>query len=200
MEDAVSIEANVATNEATTELEHVLGLSVETPDQRRVALETLKQLSERHRSLDKRRKELTAPIDESKKRIIALFREPLTKLEAAIDRLKVTIGRYDQDVQQARAAAMAEATAALAKGDHATANSAIMQAFGGESGAIDGSYNRTDWKFEIVDAFALPREYLQPNVEAIGAVVRSTRGAVAIPGVRVWSETKPVVRTGGGVS
>jgi hypothetical protein len=198
--EAITIEADVAANAAQAELLHVLSLPVGTPEEKRVALESLKQLSARHRELEKRRKELTAPIDESKKRVMSLFRPALEKLDKAIEQLKLRIGAYEQKVEKERAAAMATATAALAAGDQAGAQAAIVKAFGQDDGHVDGSYNRTTWHFEVVDAAAIPREYLQPNEQLIGHVVRENKGAVAIPGVRVWSETKPVVRTAGGVS
>jgi hypothetical protein len=55
---------------------------------------------------------------------------------------------------------------------------------------VAGTTVRTNWLFEIVNASAIPREYLIPDERCIGAVVRSRAGQVEIPGVRVYSETK----------
>lgn len=40
------------------------------------------------------------------------------------------------------------------------------------------------WGYEITDAAAIPREYLIPDASKIGAVVRASKGTIAIPGVR----------------
>lgn len=50
------------------------------------------------------------------------------------------------------------------------------------------------WKFEIVDAAAIPREYLCPDEAKIGAMVRTCKGGTNIPGVRAFSETKVSAR------
>ncbi len=43
-------------------------------------------------------------------------------------------------------------------------------------------------KFEVTDASKLPRQYLTPNMTAIGGVVRSLGLAANIPGIRIWEE------------
>lgn len=50
------------------------------------------------------------------------------------------------------------------------------------------------WKFEIVDANAIPREYLCPDEAKIGAMVRTCKGETNIPGVRAYAETKVSAR------
>ena len=52
------------------------------------------------------------------------------------------------------------------------------------------------WKFEVMDAQAIPREYLTVNESAIGKVVQALKGQTNIPGVRVYSTLEPR-RTGG---
>lgn len=47
---------------------------------------------------------------------------------------------------------------------------------------------RTVWKFRIVNAALIPRQYLTPDEKAIGGVVRSLQDKAGIPGVEVYSE------------
>ena len=54
---------------------------------------------------------------------------------------------------------------------------------------VSGSVVREAWKFEITDDSLIPREYLMPDEKAIGAMVRTRKGATNIPGVRVYTET-----------
>lgn len=53
---------------------------------------------------------------------------------------------------------------------------------------------REVWRFEIVDAAAIPREYLSINEVAIGSAVRTQKGLTNIPGVRAYSEKAAIVR------
>jgi len=53
---------------------------------------------------------------------------------------------------------------------------------------VDGFSYRSNWKFEIEDEGAIPREYLTPDVEKIGRQVRALRADCKIAGVRVIEE------------
>lgn len=59
---------------------------------------------------------------------------------------------------------------------------------------VEGLVTREVWKFEIVDASLLPREYLMPDQKKIGKVVTALKGSAKIPGVRVWKEVVPYTR------
>lgn len=59
---------------------------------------------------------------------------------------------------------------------------------------VENEVSRANWKFEIVDAKKIPRDFLMPDEKAIGAMVRSRKGAVEIPGVRIFCEHKVTVR------
>ena len=54
---------------------------------------------------------------------------------------------------------------------------------------VEGISFREDWDFEITDPAILPREYLIPDSVKIRGVVRALKGAVVIPGVRVFPKT-----------
>lgn len=47
---------------------------------------------------------------------------------------------------------------------------------------------RTTWKFRIVDPNLIPREYLTPDLVKIGAVIRSTKGTLTIPGIEAYAD------------
>jgi hypothetical protein len=53
---------------------------------------------------------------------------------------------------------------------------------------VEGVVFREIWQFEIVDAAALPRDYLVPDEVRIGQVVRAMKGLANIPGVRAFSK------------
>lgn len=47
---------------------------------------------------------------------------------------------------------------------------------------------RKEWKFVIVDAKLIPREYLIPDEVKIRRIVRAMKEQANIPGVRIYSE------------
>lgn len=55
-----------------------------------------------------------------------------------------------------------------------------------------GVRTQTDWKYEIADPEAIPRQFLSPDEKKIGAYVRAFKDEAKIAGVRVYSETRPV--------
>lgn len=51
-----------------------------------------------------------------------------------------------------------------------------------------GTSVRKNWKFKIVDASAIPREYLIPDEKRIGEIVRANKDATDIPGIAVYEK------------
>lgn len=51
----------------------------------------------------------------------------------------------------------------------------------------EGISYREEWSAEIVDIGAVPREYLLPNMTALNALAKATKGTVKIPGVEFKS-------------
>ena len=51
-----------------------------------------------------------------------------------------------------------------------------------------GLQRRVIWRYEITDPAQVPREYLTVDHAKLGGVVRALKGAVAIPGVRMWAD------------
>lgn len=59
----------------------------------------------------------------------------------------------------------------------------------------DGIGARKNWKFEVVNPDLIPRKYLIPDLVQIGKEVRAAGENLNIPGIRIFSEDKEVVRT-----
>jgi hypothetical protein len=64
-----------------------------------------------------------------------------------------------------------------------------------DEAATAGLVIREDWKFSIVDASLIPREYLVPDEKKIGRIVRALKGDANIPGVRAYAVKSTVVRS-----
>lgn len=132
-------------------------------------------------------------------------------VEAATRHVKGLMARYEADreaerqAEQRRLEAKArrlaedrlieEAVAADAAGDQAQADAILAEPvvvapvlLPKATPKVEGMVYREIWKFRIVDAALIPREYLLPNEVKIGQVVRALKGATAIPGIEVYSE------------
>jgi len=57
-----------------------------------------------------------------------------------------------------------------------------------ETPKVKGLSFRTVWKFRIVNANSIPRQYLIPDEKAIGAVIRSSQGRIRIAGIEPYEE------------
>lgn len=55
-----------------------------------------------------------------------------------------------------------------------------------EDALVKPVVSRKFWKFEIVDVDKVPREYMTPDLKAIGVVVRAKKDKAGIPGVRAF--------------
>jgi len=61
--------------------------------------------------------------------------------------------------------------------------------------AVAGASTRTTWKFRIVNAALIPREYLAIDETKIGGVVRAMKGATNIPGIEAYPEASTSFRS-----
>lgn len=59
---------------------------------------------------------------------------------------------------------------------------------------VEGLTTRKTWKYRIVDASLIPREYMAIDETKISGVVRAFKGDTKIPGVEVYEETSVVGR------
>lgn len=53
---------------------------------------------------------------------------------------------------------------------------------------MDGVQFRDNWKAEVMDPMAIPREYLIPDEKKLSAVAKALKGDAKVPGVRFWCE------------
>lgn len=54
---------------------------------------------------------------------------------------------------------------------------------------LEGVSGRTTWRYRIINAALIPREYLMPNETMIGGTVRAQKDKTKIPGVEVYPDT-----------
>lgn len=160
--------------------------------------------------IEEARTRVTKPLLQAQREVNDQAREaalPLQQAETAIKR--AMIGYSDEQErlrreEQARAdeaarreqeklQARAEKAAAAGKVEKAAelevqAATVVAPVIQREAPKVTGIGERLNWKFEIIDPAAVPRNYCTPDEKKIGAVVRGLKGDTQIPGVRVWAE------------
>jgi len=154
---------------------------------------------------EEKRKELTRPLDESKARIIALFKPYMDRLTGGISALTSELGRYHQQqriaAESARLATLAEEAARIREAADTgevleplvakTVEPAVAKTSHTNLGTV--SY-REDYDIDIVDPSQVPRDLCEPSMSKIRARVKS--GITQIPGVLVSPKVVSTARGG----
>jgi hypothetical protein len=174
--------------------------------------EHLKSIKNSVAELDELRKSLTRPLDDSKKRIMDLFRNPLdvlSKAEAAIKRGMLGYQQDQERIRRAEEARLAElqrkeaeriakraekadangnADKAEALRDQAQQLASVTPLVATKVEPVAGINTKTVWKYRIVDVNIIPREYMVANDKMIGDVARANKGTLKIAGVEFYPE------------
>lgn len=87
---------------------------------------------------------------------------------------------------QARAASTVEKADDRAGAARTQASMTIAPTVIRESPKVQGVTMRTRWKSRVVDAQAVPREYMVVNEKALDDIATATKGALKIPGVEFY--------------
>lgn len=183
---------------------------IASQDQYVRAGEYLKHTKSAYKQLEDTRMSLTRPLDDSKKRIMELFRPVMEKIAEAEAKLKRAMLFYQHEQETKRLEAERKLQAeAEKKRQEAFAKAAAAREAGKEDKAekyeekaaqiiapqlaptvekVAGIATKKVWKFEITDEVALPRKYLVPDLTQIGREVRACGNTLSIPGVRIWAE------------
>jgi len=142
---------------------------------------------------EEKRKELTRPLDESKKRIMDLFRPYIDRLNMGVSLLTNTLQKYHAEkVQAAEAERLAQLEQQAARIVEAKdtgeviepISQAIAPAIAKASRSNRGKVTyREDYDIHIIDSNLVPRELCEPSLPKIRARVKS--GITDIPGVLV---------------
>jgi hypothetical protein len=179
----------------------------------------IKAAHQHHKELVAWKAKYEAPADLAERTIKARTGSYLQEQEALRQAEQRRLDDEAREVEEARRRAEMAAVEAKARELAKTANKAefaeIMAEAKAEAAAIqaepvvilapaapapakvDGVSASTVYKYRIVDAALIPREYLFPNDKMIGQVVRAMRAETRIPGIVVYTEQKITVRAKG---
>lgn len=218
MEEIITIDTS-ALREKETEANLVIAgatVTIANHEQYEAANNDLAAVKNKIKELDDMRKSITRPIDEGKKRIMALFSVPLDRLEKAKTAISRAMLSWDQEQErkrqelqaklqreadekarkeQERLAARAEKAAEKGQADKAEA--LLEQAAEVIAQPVPviqapprpkGQAIVDNWKAEIVDIDLVPREYMIPDMVALNKIMKATKGTLKIPGVKAVNE------------
>jgi len=154
---------------------------------------------------EEKRKELTRPLDESKKRIMDMFRPYLDRLNVGVTLLTRALQQYHalkvEEAEAARLTQLAQQAARIAEakgtGEVVELSQAITPAAAKSSRSNLGMVTyREDYSIEIVNPNLVPRDLCEPSMTKIRARVKS--GITNIPGVLVSKKYISVAKPQGG--
>lgn len=186
------------------------------------AFELTKEIKSRGKKLDELRKSLTKPLDETKKRIMDLFRDPIDSLSKAETIVKGAMVEYtdeqerirleqerklreqaEREAEKQRQKLLDRAEKAEEKGKEEKAEELREQAeevapvditLASTTQAPQGASFRMQYTAEVVDFTALPDTYKIPDIKALNAIVQAKKGEISIPGVKIVSKKIMSVR------
>ena len=186
------------------------------------AFEFTKQIKSRGKELDDLRKSLTKPLNETKKRIMDLFRKPQENLVEAERYLKGIMITYDdaqerirqeqenklreqaeREAEKEREKLRKKAEKAAEKGkgdlaeelkDQAESVTATNITLADTAPTPQGGSFRMKYTADVVDFSKLPDTYKIADTKALNAFIQAKKGEVSIPGVKVKSEKIMSVR------
>ena len=186
------------------------GFAVTTTEEYTAGADALKSIKGQLAHINAERLKLTRPLDESKKRIMAFFRQFTERMETAERSVKFGLLEYKQEQdrlareQQRLERERAEKREAKLRGEaekarekerdaradilEDRADSAIAAPVVSEAPTVKGISTRKIWRFEIIDPNAVPMVYKIIDEKKIGGVVRAMKADTSIPGVRVYAE------------
>lgn len=177
--------------DTSTTLETAKCFTIDSDAMLEIAGEELKAIKAKAKELEERRKAITVPMDNAKKKVMDLFREPLAMLEQAEGILKKAILAYQQEQRRLaeEASRIAEEAAALERKRVQEEAMAAAKAGDAEGAAemlmaaemsvatpvaaqqkVDGISTRTIWSAEVTDKVAYI-QYALAHPELLDTIV-----------------------------
>jgi len=192
------------------------GYQIVNNDAYSFAGEHLKKVKSISAEIDEKRRSMTKPLDEAKKKIMDFFKGPLDKLarvEGNIKNAMLTFQREQEEIRRKEEARMQElarreeerrrkaleekAKKADEKGDVEKAEDLRQQKeevfvpapiVESQVTKVAGISTKKVWRFKIIDASKIERQWMVPDEKAIQAYVTATKGTRPIPGLEIYSE------------
>ncbi len=197
MTDTLVIARQEADSQFATAVEWwglVEDFDIETDEQQEEVAVILRDVKDRYRVLEEKRKEITVPLNAALRAVNNLFRPPREKFEALEHLLKGKITEYLARKAQENVAAL-QAAAVAKTSEEATEALATIAPVAPPQGVSV----RQVWKFEVTDPDLVPRHLCSPDMKKISDELGKKADKYGqpdlIPGVRVYQEAVVAARS-----
>ncbi len=188
-EETLKAELVTEASEAKEALTEVTAFEITDNESMTFAADVLAETKGNHKRLDDKRKEITQPINAALKATNLLFKPALDFYKMCESAIKMKMLQANTRAQQAAQAALQAAGEAAAEGDTEAITTEIAKHDDAVNlPAADGVQYRTTWKFNIIDATLIPREFLTPDLKLIEGHIRHKKSATVIPGIEVYED------------
>jgi hypothetical protein len=220
----ISREASELIQFAHTFLPSIQALCITSAEQAQGAVDFTKKIKDCLKAIDEARKGYTKPLDDQKAIYMDTFRPATDSLEKAEKVLKAEIAAWTAAEAKRAAAIEAErrlieaaeqanvaellrqAELAAVSGDYARAEELEDQAIAASTEQAQcpvvtleptkpkGASVRTIWRCRVVNPALGPREFMIPDVPALDAFAKATKGKSTVAGCEFWSEESVSIR------
>lgn len=201
MIDTPEVAVTQLQNRQSSLLDYLGSVQVTTDVEQKAAEDVLIDAKAALKEAEEKRRELTRPVDETKARIIGLFKPYIDRLQNGIKVLDTVLFQYHDkkriEAEAVRLAALAEQAARFAAAGEGEIieplSRATEPAVAKTSHANLGSVTyREEPDIQIVSPRDVPRDLCEPSMKLITARVKS--GVLDIPGVLISKKYTSVTR------
>lgn len=172
-------------DEAQEIFDNLEDLIVEDKDDIEFASKMLREVKGKKKFLEGERGKVTYHLNEALEIIRSWFRDPIKLLTQCEKILKEKIDDAMEEMERKQQEALDKASKAAMSGKKSSARRALEDAKAAEIGPIEGIQVRAGWDYEIVDFNKIPRKWLCVDDPMLKAHIRSKKGDVQIPGIKV---------------
>jgi hypothetical protein len=193
---AAQVEASTLLAHAQQVAASVPTLTINTAEEYHQAAAGLVELKGRWKVVEDKRTSLVKPLNDVVKSINAMFKPVLDSWDTTMATVKRAMQDYQVREAEAQRKALEAAAALAQQGQTGQEFTALVAQGSAMPAKAQGISTRVMWRWRVVDAAAVPREYLSIDPAKVDAVVKAQQDGAKIPGIEVYREEIMAVRAG----
>lgn len=167
-------------------------VEIENPEQYTKAGDMLKQLKNKIKKLEDKRKEYTKPLLDQKKLIDGDFKGIIKPLEEFVDKVKESMLVFHKAEQERKDKEQAELDKKALESGQSETKVEVVNDIKTQRGDVSTTTVKKVWTYEVEDENLLPREYMKPDETKISKAVRE--GVREIKGVKIYQKESLSIR------
>lgn len=174
----------------------VPAMTITTAEEYHQAAAGLIELKTRWKLVEDKRTSLVKPLNDVVKSINGMFKPVLDQWDRTMDVVKRAMHEYQVRDAEEKRKALEEAAKLAQQGETGQEFHALVAQGSSMPAKATGISTRVMWRWRVVDASAVPREYLCVDVTKVDEAVKNGKESVKIPGIEVYREEIMAVRAG----